>query len=161
MEKQHLSYSDVEQLVGTIRDQIVSGDWLPTMIVGICRGGLIPATLLSHQLGVPMRVVHVSLREGQSQRESANWIADMVKAGHRLLLVDDINDSGATFDWIDRDWHHQCALAGVSDQQRINTRWAALLTKITSNVMVDYSGRALDLSQQHIWWEFPWERTTT
>lgn len=72
-------------------------------VVGILRGGLVPAFLLAHQLGgLPVRLLGLNLRDDANAplREEprltlpidlAGW-----KPGMRLLLVDDVSVSGKT-----------------------------------------------------------------
>ncbi|WP_447406336.1 phosphoribosyltransferase, partial [Clostridium perfringens] len=68
----------------------------PDHIVGIGRGGLVPAVYLSHAIGVPtVSCDQLSGNDGLVDTvlvRVAGWAA----AGRRLLFVDDINDSGRT-----------------------------------------------------------------
>ena len=63
MEK--LIYTWDEQLSDTddICDQIEKDKFLPDVIVGISRGGLIPGVMISHKLNIPFKPVHASTRD--------------------------------------------------------------------------------------------------
>ena len=58
MEK--LFYSWDEQLKDTneICELIEKDDFVPDVIVGISRGGLIPGVMISHKLNIPFKPVH-------------------------------------------------------------------------------------------------------
>jgi hypoxanthine phosphoribosyltransferase len=45
-----------------IRD-MAQDNWRPDYIAGITRGGLVPATMLSHYLDVPMHTLNISFRD--------------------------------------------------------------------------------------------------
>ena len=63
MEK--LFYSWDEQLKDTneICALIEKDDFVPDVIVGISRGGLIPGVMISHKLNIPFKPVHASTRD--------------------------------------------------------------------------------------------------
>lgn len=68
-------------------------------IVGIGRGGLVPAVIVSHSLGVPLVPVMWQKRDGNTQYEQV--LREYVKGlssdiENRILIVDDINDTGVT-----------------------------------------------------------------
>lgn len=71
----------------------------PTLIVGIARGGLIPATLLSHKLNVPMVVITARAYEG-TYRSLAPIVIEGWKDEYdrpNVVVIDDILDSGDTY----------------------------------------------------------------
>ena len=111
IKKRYLSYSDVQSQVLSIIQQIAQSNWKPDYVVGLTRGGLLPAVLLSHWFNVPCHTLKVSLRENGSDNETNCWMAEDAfgydsvfptegNSRKRILIVDDINDSGATIEWI-------------------------------------------------------------
>lgn len=66
------------------------------LIVGIQRGGLVAAVLLSHLLKIPMETINYSSLkgEGDNRTEHTNKIPHF--DAQNILLVDDLNDSGWT-----------------------------------------------------------------
>ena len=84
-----------------IVDRIEKNDEQFDYVVGIARGGLIPAVHLSHSLGIPLLCLDYSLRDKQvvnyEYRRIIRDICDDISEGKKILLVDDIVDSGATF----------------------------------------------------------------
>lgn len=80
MEKIFLSWDDIETAVESLAHQIrLSGDNIGA-IVGLARGGLIPAVMLSHKLGIPL-------------------VSDDHDTEGYLLVVDDICDTGNTLEY--------------------------------------------------------------
>lgn len=80
--------------VGTLLYKIKTSDKKYDLIVGVERGGLIPAVHLSHLLGVPMTTLKWSLRDANTKEELRADIASAVNAN--ILVVDDIVDEGHT-----------------------------------------------------------------
>jgi xanthine phosphoribosyltransferase len=142
---------------------IVRSHWQPDYIVGLSRGGLVPGVMISHWLNVPFKPLEVSLRDGGYcksskflAREAYGLNEDGVKKN--ILIVDDINDTGQTFNWIMRDWSQTCGVQYDKTQRCVwnNTvRFAVIVNKITSkcDVGIDYEGRITDNN----WIHFPWE----
>ena len=70
----------------------------PDFILGVSRGGLVPAVMLSHALGISMVPVNYSseLGKGESSTTKQKMLPLDFPPNSRLLLVDDISDSGYT-----------------------------------------------------------------
>lgn len=82
----------------------------PSLIIGIARGGLIPATMLSHRLNVPMKYVSAQSYEGtrrtlQKPTEIEGIKTEWFRAHshQRVLVVDDVIDTGETYEAIKRE----------------------------------------------------------
>jgi hypoxanthine phosphoribosyltransferase len=153
------------------RDIVISG-WRPDCVVGIVRGGCVPATMISHYLNVPMHTVKISLRDSQQDCESNLWLPEMA-CGYggssadngpvpaKILIVDDINDSGATLNWLKADWQSSCH----SHSDRWPTIWGNNVRVATvvensanrSELRVDYVGMTINKAESDVWVEFPWE----
>jgi xanthine phosphoribosyltransferase len=135
-------------------------DWKPDYIVGLTRGGLAPALMLSHYLDVPMETLKVSLRDSEVGPESNLWMAEDAHNGTNILVVDDINDSGATLNWIKQDWRESC----LPNAERWNNVWgnnvrvAVMINNDASDFKeVDYVGLNINKLEEPIWCVFPWE----
>ncbi len=159
MKKLILTWQDVEHGVADIAQHISIGSWRPDLIIGVDRGGLPVSTMLSHYLKVNHETVKVSLRDGGS-KESLLWAPEDVIAGKRILIVDDINDSGATQTWIRQDW--ASSVAGVmpafdSTHWHKSVRWASLVENSASKEHSDYYGIEINKAEEDVWVDFPWE----
>ncbi|MDF2494532.1 phosphoribosyltransferase family protein [Sphingomonas sp.] len=127
-----------------------SPEWQPTLIVGIGRGGLVPAVYLSHATGIPMASYDLS---GQTPQPGDNLLARLAartRAGDRLLFVDDINDTGRTIGLLRR-WLDE---AGAREG---SVRFATLLDNQVSDQKVAYRARSIDRRVVKDWFVFPWE----
>lgn len=73
------------------------------IIVGIGRGGIVPSSLVAHQLELPLYIASVNYRNDQNHpiREVPEFLdlfTTSFPAGSRILLVDDVAVSGKTLD---------------------------------------------------------------
>ena len=71
------------------------------VVVGIARGGLLPASLIAHQLELPLHLMRLNYRDDDNKpRSSVPQLLQPLNFdpnGQRVLLVDDVSVSGATF----------------------------------------------------------------
>ena len=65
VKKQSFTNKDIKSAVANIAMQMYKDSWRPDYIVGITRGGLVPAVMLSHYTGIHMNTLSVRLRDGQ------------------------------------------------------------------------------------------------
>ena len=179
IKKHYYSWQDVETACTNIALQMYKDKWRPDYIVGITRGGNVPATILSNMLGVRGEALKVSLRDATGESESNCWMSsdafgyvdedERVNTKSRwdiskrknILIVDDINDTGATFDWIKQDWQASC----LPNEESWNTVWhnnvrfATITDNLSSdfNGTVDYSVHEVNKAEQDVWLVYPWE----
>jgi hypoxanthine phosphoribosyltransferase len=167
MKKVFLTWQDVEGYCQEILRQIQQDKWLPDYVVGLTRGGLVPANLISQYLDIPMETLKVSLRDDSSQPESNLWMAedafgDNENGGKKILIVDDINDTGATLNYIKQDWQASCL---SNDERWLNDIWgnnvrvAVLYDNESSHSELDisYSSVTINKAEEDQWIVFPWE----
>lgn len=146
----NITQEDFVADVRTLASILARDAWRPDVIVGIGRGGLVPAVFLSHATGLPMLSLDYSSRVPELVAESLVRLAARSRAGERLLLVDDINDSGRTITAL------RAALTDA-DAATANIRFATLIDNIRSAERVDYAARAIDRAIVKDWFVFPWE----
>ena len=157
MDHTNLTYSDVESLAQEILCQLTRDGWRPDYVVGLTRGGLLPAILISHYLDVPMETLKVSLRDGQ-EKEHNLWMPEHAAEGKNILIVDDINDSGATLSWIKQDWQDSVARADWDAIWNDNVRFAVLINNEPSEFkQIDYSALEINKLEDPRWVNFPFE----
>lgn len=156
-----LTWKDTEDLVEAIASKMISESWIPTCVIGLTRGGLLPGTMLSHYFRVPMCSLDVSLRDmdGTFGGQTTTWIPEEIGNGHRLLVVDDINDTGATFDWIRTDWGRtvQFLRPQTTDWPWSHIKFCSLVHNLSSTQPTDFHGMLIDKSKEPSWVVFPWE----
>lgn len=169
-EKKYYSWSTVREWVNGISLQMYKDAWRPDYIVGLTRGGLVPAVIMSNALDIPMHTLKVSLRDNPNT-ETNCWMAEdafgynpVIQGNNRknILIVDDINDSGATLNWIREDWQASC-LPNDDRWKEIwghNVRFAVLVDNLSSKFYhkVNYCGIEIDKAKKDEWIVFPWEK---
>ena len=161
MKKVYYTWQDVENQTQEILRQLQRDAWMPDYVVGITRGGLVPANLISQYLEVPMECLKVSLRDDNSQPESNLWMSEDAFEQKRILIVDDINDSGATLNWIQEDWQS----SNLPDNPKWQEIWGDTVRVATlvdnessaSELTVSYSAVGLNKAEEDVWICFPWE----
>ncbi len=190
MKKLIINQQEFNGLVSDICRQIHLSGWTPDYIVGITRGGLMPAVMISHYFNVPCETLKVSLRDG-GEPESNLWMAEdalgypkqeryidnpidvtgVLEAANSLLeqgdtyknilIVDDINDSGATINWIMNDWPSGCLPDDPSWEEvwNNNVKFAVVVDNLSSNckVEMDFVGMEINKAEEDVWVEFPYE----
>lgn len=143
-------YEDFLSKVRSLAQRVADDDWVPDFVVGIGRGGLVPAVFVSHQLDVPMLSIDHSAKVPGFADELLSKVAGMSEQGSRLLFVDDINDSGGTIEYL-RTLLADCGCA------RDNVRFAVLIDNKSSKSSVEYSVDVIDRTTDKRWFVFPWE----
>ena len=137
------SIQDLHELVR----QMSIDRFRPQVIVGISRGGLPPAVMLSAYSDIPLKPLKASLRHFPQWEEYMPYPTDQ-----DILIVDDICDSGATFTKIRDD-----ILTHTKVDDGPNVRFASLYSNADQEFTPDYYVRELNQNQQQVWIEFPWK----
>ncbi len=129
-----------------IEDQMVHSNWMPNIVLGINRGGCIPGVYLSHRIKTPHEVLDIRLRD-HSTKPDLSTLEKAYAFQKKILIIDDINDSGATFKYIEENF-------GKGDGR---IKFAAMIHNKPSKAKVDYQGYEIDKSKNPAWIVFPWE----
>jgi xanthine phosphoribosyltransferase len=174
MEKRKVSWQEFQGLVAKICRDISLGTWRPDYVVGITRGGLLPAVMISQYFNIPCETLKVSLRDngGEHATESNLWMSedafgyDPDIPTPNILVVDDINDSGATINWILNDWQSSClpdAERWLDEIWNQNVRFATIFDNLASEskVKMDFVGEEINKAENPVWIEFPFEEWWT
>lgn len=137
--------------IDTLAARIGAGGWTPSYLIGIGRGGLVPAVYLSHACGLPMLSVDYSSRVEAFAADALERLAVRTAAGDRLLFVDDINDTGGTIGQL------RATLAARGAEPG-SVRFATLIDNSRSAERVDYTAETIDRAVTKDWFVFPWEQ---
>jgi hypoxanthine phosphoribosyltransferase len=130
--------------------QLDGDPWKPDFLVGVGRGGLVPAAYLSHRTGITMLSVDHSSGDAAFADELLEKLAAKSREGCRILIVDDINDSGSTLEYL-----RQVLVGHGCCEPHI--RVAVLINNLSSKARVEYAGTHMDRAQDKRWFVFPWE----
>jgi hypoxanthine phosphoribosyltransferase len=138
------------QEIETLARLIEADAWQPDFLVGIGRGGLVPAVYLSHRTGLPLLTVDHSTGDHGFGAELLDKVAAKIGAGQNILIVDDINDSGGTINFL-----RAAIEAKVDAPERL--RVAVLVHNVRSRARAEYHGSEIDRDADKSWYVFPWE----
>jgi len=182
MNKHYYTYNDVHNAAIDIVLQMYKDNWRPDYVVGITRGGLPLALRISQLLDCRMETLKVKLRDAKDGEscETNCWMAEDafgyidvvdrdgvwsnaksdVSKKKNILVVDDINDTGATFNWIINDWTSSC----LPDDPNWDTVWGgnvrfAVMTENTASEfgLVQYCWHEVNKAEEDVWLVYPWE----
>lgn len=169
MKKDYYTWGKIESSCKEIANQLKKDEFVPDYIVGITRGGAIPAIMISNLLKIPMRPLEVSLRDSGVTVSATDLAEDA--AGYdpekqvfnderrkNILIVDDINDSGATINWIKTDWEKSCGRFNKWNEiWHKNVKFATVTNNLASSATVDYATVYINKLVNPCWIVFPWE----
>lgn len=140
-----MSWQDIEKAVETLAITIRE-EYNPDLIVGIARGGLIPAVRLSHLLNdLSMKVIHIKYYENvneEKEEPEVSW-SDLGKLKGKVLIVDDVADTGKTL---------EAAVNNLQDHIEGELKICSIAYKPSSKIKPDYY-----VYETEKWIVFPWE----
>jgi len=145
MEVKKFSFDEIDMLARTISKRAKQHGGF-THVVGIARGGLVPATIISYELGLPLTTVHVSSYDGTERKNiigNVNQLFDL-PVNSKVLVVDDICDSGQTTDWI----------KNQLTQSEVKHELACIFIKKQHKGKIRFYGSVVTDDK---WIVFPWE----
>lgn len=145
--KINFSIEDMQFALLDITKQIQGSTWIPEVILSINRGGCVPGVYLSHSIKTPHKVIDIQLRDSNNI-PNLDVLKYSINRYKTILIIDDINDTGATFNFIKKN---------IIDKSK-EVRFAALVDNISSDFKVDYKGKVIDKSKTPSWIVFPWEK---
>jgi hypoxanthine phosphoribosyltransferase len=129
----HYSWFYVDRLIEKLLKRMSGESPYFKHIVAISRGGLVPGTILSHRLKLPMYVLDPRLKYG-------------IELKGEVLVVDDVVDTGQAMSEV-------ANRVIVADHARI---WYAVLVRKYWAPTVNFWAQ-----QDDAWIEFPWEKANT
>jgi len=148
VEKEYVDWGEAESAAVQIAEAAEMIDD-PDHIVGVARGGLPLAVMVSHELDLPMtslRATHYDGKEREDEVEIHTDGLDQIEVGETVLLVDDVVDSGRTLQRITELW----------DRYEVDHRTAVWHEKPDSEFKPNVS-----ISQTDSWIVYPWEEPRT
>ena len=150
MKKLWYDWKEMRRDVNTLCRDITLDKFDPQVIVGISRGGLLPGVMMSHWLQKPFKPVKAALRDFP---EWEDYLPK--KTDERVLIVDDICDSGETFTRM------KSYIKGPRLNQPLElpteVRFASLWWNNECDFEPHYYAQECAKDSEDIWIHFPWE----
>ena len=143
-----VSNETVYDLAWTVAGKVRTSGFAPDLVIAISRGGFTPARVLCDVLGIfnltSIRVVHYRGPADMEPVATVKYPLCIPVAGQRLLVVDDVNDTGDTL---------QAARAHLEAFGPVEVRMAVLHEKTRSPVRAEYAGGVIG---DWRWLIYPW-----
>lgn len=140
---------DIETLVSKIKKSKVEFSY----IVALSRGGLIPGVILSHKLGLKLVPISWSTRDS-GEKESNCWVPEDINAGCKVLVVDDIVDSGEALKTMFEDW--QSSVCNKLNMENVYV--ATLIYNKDQGIVPQFYANKISRKKTPEWFEFWWEK---
>ena len=141
------NWEEMRKDVNVLCREVLLDKFDPEVIIGLSRGGLTPGVMMSHYLNKPFKPVKAALRDFPDWEEYLPK-----KTDKRVLIVDDICDSGETFQKIS---DHINSRRENSTQTDI--RFASLWWNNEVEFEPHYYAQECAKDTENIWIHFPWE----
>jgi hypoxanthine phosphoribosyltransferase len=145
------SYADFEKGVLSICSQIRHSEIKFDYIVGVARGGAIPAVRISHKLNIPCVIMNWNTREERLIKESPVVLDTPIREGKEILLMDDIIDDGKTMTSILSCWN-------LFTNNLKHVKIGALIWNQSQDIKCDFYHKAINRTIQKDWVNFWWEK---
>lgn len=144
--KKHLTWNDIHTIIDDVVLRLSSYQF--DAVVGIMRGGLIPATLISYKLNIPLIAYGVSSYVNDTQQTLREYqpMSPNIREMRSVLVVDDISDTGTTL------LHTISTIRAMSPDCNVIT--AALIAKEQTLCYPQFYQNFYD---KNTWVVFPWE----
>lgn len=151
-----LTYNDIHKYTLEIIRQLEVDNYRPFLVAGFCRGGMLPAVILSHYFSARFLPIELSLRDGASKEhvtyEALREINQAMRKEENVLVIDDICDTGNTF------LELQDGLNILNPSRKFSEcfRSAALQKRYTADYNPTYIAEYITTTD---WQVYPWEIT--
>lgn len=149
-----LDWDNIDFLINCIADQIQHKRIKFDSIIALGRGGLIPGAALSYKLGIlDLHNLGISTREddGKYIDTLVYQKPESINKKSKILVVDDINDSGRTFTSVKSILQSEY---GIDDN---NIHFASLI-KRNSTEFKDSNTISGNTVYTTSWLQFPWDK---
>ena len=137
----YVSWSEYQRAIEQLAARVHESGWRFNQIVCIARGGLRVGDVTSRIFKLPLAIIFTSSYVGKSgtlrgEISVSEHMAMMTsELGDRVLLVDDLVDSGVTLDIVER--HIAARHPGVKEI-RSAVLWYKACSKVKPDYFVDY-----------------------
>ena len=138
-------WKEMRRDVNSICREILLDKFDPDVIVGLSRGGLTPGVMMSHWMEKPFKSIKASLRDFP---EWEDYLPR--KTDERVLIVDDICDSGETF-------HKIREHINERKENGVDVRFATLWWNNECNFAPHYYINEIAKDTTKTWIHFCWE----
>lgn len=146
-----LTWTRTYNLLLRLARKILRSGFTPHIIVGVSRGGWVPARVLCDLLSAPVLAnIGIEFYTGIGETKPSPRLTQPLSTtvtGKKVLLVDEVADTGQTL---------RLAIEQILKESAKEVRTVTMYTKPRSAIRPDYQGKKTSL-----WIVFPWETKET
>ncbi len=145
-----VEWRDIEHWSKDIVRKVVESSYEPEIVIGLARGGLVPARLIADYLNIKdlyaVKTEHWGLTATPDGKAKLAQGLQVDIAGKKILAVDDITDTGQSL---------KLAVEHIAKQKPAAIKTATLLHITHSNYVPDYYSEEVP-EDNWTWFIFPW-----
>ena len=146
----YVSWNNIEEWTLKIRNMLVEDNFMPEIIIGIARGGLVPARMISDYLLIKdllsIKTEHWGLTATMDGKAILAGKLNHNLENKKVLLVDDITDTGESM---------KIAYEYLKSLNPKEIKTASMLYVNSSSYVPDYYGQGIT-KDNWAWFVFPW-----
>jgi len=142
------TWAQYDQDINKFTNWVRAVNFKPDFVVGLLRGGMVPAISLSHALKVPCMSLEWSTRDSKKcDYDTSDQIASLTAKGTKILVIDDIVDSGLTIS----------SLKPYITSGNNNIIYASLWYNPSQPCSMHWWANVIDRDVDERWVDMPWE----
>lgn len=151
-----LFWHNIQNGIHMLSLELKAADYQPDVIISVSRGGLIPATLLAYKLNVRTLVNYAIQSYSDDTNSREDFIVDQSPTNSlhfiekfkdkKILVVDDLSDTGTTIEYIYHDL--------TKNYNFQNVKTATVCIKDDTRFVPDFY---IQKYPSDTWLTFPWE----
>ncbi len=146
----YVSWKEIEEWTKGIRKMVVENNYNPDIIIGIARGGLVPARMVADYLFkkdlLSIKTEHWGLTATINGKAVLKEKLNYDVTGKKVLIVDDITDTGESM---------KLSYNYVKSLNPADVKTTSMLYIDGSNYTPDFYGKGLS-KEEWAWFVFPW-----
>ena len=146
----YVSWKDIEDWTKGIMKMIIADDYNPDIIVGIARGGLVPARMVADYLFkkdlLSIKTEHWGVTATMDGKAVLKEKLNYDVSGKKVLIVDDITDTGESM---------RLSYNYIKSLNPAELKTTSMLYVNGSSYTPDYYGKGLS-KEEWAWFVFPW-----
>lgn len=156
------SWNDVEAGIAHLKNEFEKYyvfDKENTIIIGLTRGGLTPAVMLSHATGCPMHALDYSSNKGNGDQKRPNdpFPVDLIHRYSMIVIVDEIVDTAYTLKDLTDEISHLVKCYASDHDVTVKTMSLVYKERIVPIYEPHYHFITVKPDSHKFWIRFPWE----
>ncbi len=146
----YVSWNDIERWSEGMLNMLISDNYKPDIIIGIARGGLVPARMMADYLFIKdlltIKTEHWGLTASMDGKAVLKGKLNYDISNKKVLIVDDITDTGESI---------KLGYDYIKSLNPAEIKTSSMLYVNSSSYVPDYYGEGIS-KEKWSWFIFPW-----